>query len=125
MELRSRRRPPIAVRRASTEPPHYTREQLASFEEKVIGLASSLGFVDHGLTDWHQQAEDGTEIVTHRKRYMLPTTNLRITIGVHVTYLYRVIDGQAQIGETMKTIELAKKPSILKYVLDLFLTGKR
>jgi hypothetical protein len=109
-----------------TEPPVHTRQAILAGESKVIELLHDMGFIDHGRSNWLQGTlEDGTEVVSNRKRYVLPDTALRATVGPRVTYIYRMIDDRPQIGESIPTMNIVKKPKLLSYVINLFLDGQR
>lgn len=78
-------------RRASYEPQHSMKEILAA-EAFVIQRLYAAGFVEHGTVDLYTEYTEGGQAVQlgGRKRYALPGTNLRATVGRITTLFYRV-----------------------------------
>lgn len=107
-----------------TAKPVHTRAQILVLEQKAIDEVHKAGFVDHGRTDWRRTYENGTEVHSNRKRYLLPGTPLRVTVGPQTIHIYRMVNDVPQIGENLKTIEVARDPKLLHYVIDLYRSGE-
>jgi hypothetical protein len=80
-------------------------EPITQAEQRVIDYLLRAGFVTRGRTDrYTAETEGGKKVAAgDRKRYWLPPTNVRVTVGPKSTVLYRVSNSEASNFERFET----------------------
>jgi hypothetical protein len=83
------RKPKPKERIRRTQPSEFTRQQIADGERIVIRMLYRYGYVDYGRTNRLQGTINDEPVFSDRKRYIVPDTDLRATVGPRITYIYR------------------------------------
>ena len=85
--------------------------------EQVISLLRNAGFEPAGYASARVIGEiDGKEIIlSPRKRYIKPYTNIRVTTGLQITFFYTINEyGEVVPLERFRTIDIKKISAYLK-----------
>lgn len=88
--------------------PQNTLQEIIAAENEVIRQLYAAGFIDYGQTDERvEHTESGIEVrLGGRKRYVLPNTTIRATVGRVKTCFYFLTDGEPTFLAKLPTLDV-------------------
>lgn len=99
--------------------PEHSMKQIIDAEQAVLAYIYAHGFIDHGNVDPYLEfTTSGIPVqLGGRKRYVLPGTNLRVTVGPKITLFYTVRGEDCTFLKKLPTIEVTKIQRALSAIL--------